>query len=100
MGSPYCGTSDYCEKAELPLAAVVLLSQAKENRVSRLTARAAVSAFLEGCAYDPTDSAQTAAVMDLAMAVYRDVPFYHLACLPDESAVACLESVLKQESVL
>ena len=100
MGSPYCGTSDYCEKAELPLAAVVQLSQAKENRVSRLPARTAVSACLEGCTYDPTDPAQTAAVMDLALALYRDVPFFHLACLPDETAVACLEAALKQESVL
>lgn len=100
MGSPYCGTSEYCKKAELPLAAVVQLSQAKENRVIRLTAKTALAAFLEGCAYDPTDPAQTAAVMDLALAIYRDVPFYHLACLPDETAVACLEDVLKQEGVL
>lgn len=100
MGSPYYGTSDYCEKAALPLSALVQLSQAKENQVTHLTAKAALSAFLEGCTYDPTDPAQTAAVMDLALAAYRDVPFYHLACLPDETAVACLESVLKQESVL
>lgn len=100
FGSPYCGTSSYCERAELPLAAVVQLSQAKENRVSRLTLKAAISAFLEGCAYDPTAPAQTAAVMDLAAAIYRDVPFYHLACLPDESAVACLESALKQNRIL
>lgn len=99
-GSPYCGTSDYYENAALPLAAVVQLSQAKENRVSLLPARAAVSAFLEGCTYDPTDPDQTAAVMDLAMALYQDVPFYHLACLPDETAVACLEEALKQEGVL
>ena len=100
MGSPYCGTSEYCEKAELPLAAVVQLSQAKENRVSRLPAKTAVSAFLEGCAFDPTDPRQTAAVMDLALAIFDEVPFYHLACLPDESAVACLETALKQEGIL
>lgn len=100
MGSPYCGTSDYCEKAELPLAAVVQLSQAKENRVFRLPAKKALAAFLEGSAYDPTDPGQTAAVMDLALAIFRDVPFYHLACLPDETAVACLEDVLKKDAVL
>ena len=100
MGSPYCGTSGYCEKAALPLAAVVQISQAKENRVSRPAAKDAVSAFLEGSAYDPTDPQQTAAVMDLALAVYRDVPFCHLACLPDESAVACLEAALKQDGIL
>lgn len=97
MGSPYCGTSDYCEKAQLPLTAVVQLSQAKENRASLLTARAAIAAFLEGCSYDPTDPAQTAAVMDLALSIFRETPFYHLACLPDETAVACLEAALKQD---
>ena len=100
MGSPYCGTSDYCEKAELPLAAVVQLSQAKENRVSRLTAKAAVAAFLEGSTYEPDDPQQTGAVMDLALSAFAQVPFYHLACLPDETAVACLGDVLKREGVL
>lgn len=100
FGSPYCGTSDYCEKAELPLFAVVQLSQVKENRVTRLTAKTALAAFLEGCTYDPTDPAQTAAVMDLALSIFQSVPFYHLACLPDESAVASLEAALKQEGIL
>ncbi len=97
MGSPYCGTSDYCEKAELPLAAVVQLSQAKENRVSRLTAKEAVAAFLEGSAYDPSDAQQTAAVMDLALSIFAETPFYHLACLPDETAVACLAKALRHD---
>ncbi|MBQ6430379.1 MAG: hypothetical protein IJJ99_00670 [Oscillospiraceae bacterium] len=99
IGSPFCGTSEYCEKAELPLAAVVQLSQAKENRVSRLPAKAAIAAFLEGCTYEPTDPVQTDAVIDLALAIYRDVPFYHLACLPDESAVVCLEKALRQSGI-
>lgn len=100
FGSPYCGTSSYCERAELPLGAVVQLSQAKENRVFRLPAKAALSAFLEGCAYDPTEPEQTAAVMDLALSVFREAPFYHLACLPDETAVACLETALFEQKGL
>lgn len=100
MGSPYCGTSDYCEKAELPLAAVVQLSQAKENRVSCLTAKEAVAAFLEGSTYEPSEPQQTAAVMDLALALYGEIPCYHLACLPDETAVACLEDALRRDGVI
>lgn len=100
MGSPYCGTSSYCEKAELPLLAVVRLSQAKENRLTRMTAKAVVSAFLEGTSFEPTDPEQTATVMDLGLAIYRDVPFYHLACLPDETAVSCLEEALQFDDVL
>lgn len=91
-GSPYCGTSGICKNRVLPVRAVVLLSQAKENTICTASAKEAAAAFLEGCTYEP--QTQTEAVLDLALDVWREVPMLRLACRPEESAVICLEETL------
>lgn len=94
FGSPYCGTSRICEAGAYPIAAVVILSQGKENSVRPTRAREAVAAFLDGCSYDPQQN--TEQILDLALDIWQNVPVLHLCCLPDESAVACLEEALFQ----
>lgn len=92
FGSPYCGTSGICRNSALPVRAIVVLSQAAENAVYPIGAKEAAAAFLEGCTYDL--QTQTECVLDLALEVWREVSMLHLACRPDESAVACLERAL------
>ena len=64
-----------------------------ENAVYPIGAKEAAAAFLEGCTYDL--QTQTECVLDLALEVWREVSMLHLACRPDESAVACLERALR-----
>ena len=92
FGSPYCGTSGICQNKALPVRAIVVLSQAAENAVYSIGAREAAAAFLEGCTYDA--QTQTGRVLDLALEAWREISMVHLACRPDESAVACLERAL------
>lgn len=94
-GSPYCGTSNICKVGSFPLAAIVLLSQAKENRVFPATPRQAITAFLDGCTFDAGSPAQTEKVLDTALDVFSHVPVVCLACTPDEGAVIALENALK-----
>lgn len=93
-GSPYCGTSKITKNGCFPLRAIVLLAQAKENTVSRATARETVTAFLDGCSFDPALHEQTALVMDSAFDLFGKTAVRKLACLPDESAVKCLLQAL------
>ena len=92
FGSPYCGTSRICEAGAYPIAAIVILSQGKENSVRPTRAREAVAAFLDGCSYDPQHN--TEQILDLALDIWQNVPVLHLCCLPDESAVECLENAI------
>lgn len=93
-GSPYCGTSKVCKVGSYPLAAIVILSQAKETTVTRAVMRQTVAAFLEGCSFDAGSTVQTEKVLDTALDVAAHVPVFCLACTPDESAVIALEKEL------
>lgn len=93
-GSPYCGTSKICKVGSYPLAAIVILSQAKETTVTRAVMRQTAAAFLDGCSFDAGSTVQTEKVLDAALDAAAHVPVFCLACTPDESAVIALEKVL------
>ena len=91
-GSPYCGTSGICQNAVMPLRAVVILQQGPRNVIHAASARETVAAFLSGCTFDP--ETQSEIILDAALELWKAVPVYVLSCLPEESAVACLEQAL------
>lgn len=99
-GIPFCGSSTVAKNVTLPLAAVVYLSQAPTNTITRLRGVAAFRKLWEGCSVNVWDEEDmdrcSRAVMDTVAAV----PVLHLACTPDERAVALLEQALKEEGVL
>lgn len=93
-GIYYSGTSEFCENVTSPLRAVVLLEQAKENRVSAAKGADAFMKLLRQCAYKndiPTDPVKA---VELMHRLVSTVPVLSLACLPDESAVEALEKAL------
>lgn len=90
-GVPFCGSSGVSENVSTPLAAIVHLSQAPATTITRLTGLRAFRSVWEGSSVDLWDSAEAAACTDLVLDVVRQVPVYHLACTPDESAVIAVE---------
>lgn len=99
FGSPYCGTSQYCENAAFPLAAIVYLSQAKENTAESMSLKEAIAAMLKGCTYDPRDGKQIATILSMTSQFDSEIPLIHLACLPNEDAVSCLQRTIWNESM-
>ena len=93
-GSPYCGTSKICHDRTLPIRAVVILSQARVNTARRADIQTAFTALLSGCSFEPACEEEVKAVTDIAGDLITSVPFYTLACTPDERAVTELERVL------
>lgn len=95
-GVPFSGSSRVCRNVTAPLAAIVYLSQAPQTTITRLRGFRAFRSIWEGCSisvWDRQDVEQcTQNVTDTACAV----PVFHLACTPDETAVAALESALEQ----
>lgn len=96
-GLPFCGTSNICEKYELPIKAFVILSQAKENRVEQLRGIRAMNAVLSNCFGHAELPGCSAKIMKLLIDVLARVPVYKLACTPDERAVFALERYLQEE---
>ena len=95
-GFPFSGSSPECENVAAPIAAIVSLSQAKENRLHLLSGKEAIKQLVRGVYSEGGNdfSAQIA----LGLRVAQSVPVYHLACLPDEGAVGILHRDLWDET--
>lgn len=96
-GWPVCGSSNICATGSWPIRAIVMLSQAPENSVERLTPVAAFSQVYSQITVNRWDKRAAVQVMDLIENLTEEVPVYHLACNISEQAVACLEHALEEE---
>jgi hypothetical protein len=94
-GLPFAGSSKICKNISAPLMAIVCLGQAKENTIRKLSEREAFVSLLQGNYRSglTKDSAQK--TIDVIEKVCNTIPVYKLDCLPDKTAVECLERELK-----
>lgn len=93
-GVPFCGTSGICKKRNLPLKAIVLLSQGKENCVKRLMGFEALQAVINNIYLDFLAPSERQMCIDFAIELLETVQVLSLECTPDERAVEELEKVL------
>ena len=94
-GLPFSGTSGICKNRSMPLKAIVLLGQAKENRIRRLNGAEAVMSLMSNVYLDFIAPEETQRCVDLLIELLKKVPVYRLDCTPDEQAVEKLASELK-----
>ncbi|MDR0907718.1 MAG: hypothetical protein LBM63_03835 [Rikenellaceae bacterium] len=87
FGSPWSGKTPCYHNLHFPIAAIVRLSQAPYNKITRLGRLQALGALLPSC---PPQFARDERLMDGLVAVISSVigtvPVFHLECLPDEAA--------------
>lgn len=95
-GLPLCGSSDICRNVSGPVQAIVTLGQGRENQISRMGGKDAVKALLSQMYVQRQEAEAVAGAMALAAEVAARVPVFHLSCLPDASAVECLEKAMKE----
>lgn len=96
-GLPFCGTSSICRNYRLPVRAMVLLSQAKENKITRLSGIPALKVILENCFGHLAVEGCMEKMLEIAGRVLAVTPVYSLACTPDERAVKILEEELRKD---
>lgn len=94
-GLPFCGTSDICKNVSVPLSAVVLLEQAKENSITRLYGISAIEKLISNIYLDFTASEERLRCVDLLIDLLSKVPVYLFKCTADEKAVITLENELQ-----
>ena len=93
-GSPYAGTSGIYTDLSAPVLAVVILSQAVENSVRRLSAVEAFHSIYREATVPAWDTAFVDEFSGQLTDLITDIPVLHLACRPDEEAVSVLKTAL------
>lgn len=94
-GYPCCGSSYICENRTLPLGAIVVLQQAPENAVCKLSAAQKIRAIVAGTELYPWDEWEISKVFSLAEALVCQVPTVQLSCRADAEAVEVLRNYLE-----
>lgn len=96
-GIPYSGSSPVRRNVTLPLAAIVYLSQAPENTITRLRGVRSFRRVWEGCTVNVWDREDVTLATGTVGEVVTRVPVYHLACTPDVRAVELLKQTMEVE---
>ena len=96
FGYPACGTSGICVNRTLPLKAIVVLSQASENLVQRLSAGEKVRALVSATELYPWDHEEINMALNIAQNLSLEIPILKLCCRPDQEAVKILKDYLEE----
>lgn len=96
FGLPFSGSSGICFNRTCPIAAVVALGQAKENRLKRLFGAEAFVRIFGGVKRDTWDFAGTEMCSAVLGELCAEIPVFSLDCLPDSSAVELLDRELSR----
>ncbi len=92
-GVPYCGSSGVSKNADLPICAIVYLSQAPADSVKRLYGVSAFRKIWEGCSVNMWNKNDVEKAVKTVSDIVSDIPVYHLSCTKQRSAV----DILKRE---
>lgn len=95
-GIPYAGTSGICYNQCAHISAIVVLRQAKKNKIGRLSAIEALRYLYPEVTTHQWDAKFVEKVICLLTKLISDVPVLLLECIPDESAVAILQEKLSK----
>ena len=99
-GYPVDGSEPVFSSEVNALGAIVFLRQSRENRVLRMKATAALSCLMPQLVIDTWNPQALEQGMNQLIALISHYPVYALDCLPDESAVECLEQALTADGVI
>ncbi|MEE1312349.1 MAG: hypothetical protein UHS41_01185, partial [Lachnospiraceae bacterium] len=86
-GLPYAGSSGVYRNESAPVKSIIVLRQAKENRIRPLGPAEAVRYLYPEITVHQWDSDFVKQVMDLLTDLVLNIPIYLLECLPDQGAV-------------
>lgn len=99
-GIPYAGSSRIYKNESVPIGAIVILKQAKENRIKKISGSMVFGHLYPEFSIHHWDARFVERAMTFLMEMMQEIPVFLLECLPDESAVHLLYQILKQEGIL
>lgn len=96
-GSPYAGSSRHHVNEKCKIAAIILLKQAEDCAVHRLTPSKAFRGVWAGLTVRNWDELFVEKASSLAIDLVTKIPVFEFHCTPDENAVDYLEDILRKE---
>lgn len=93
-GLPYAGSSGIYRNESASVAAVVILRQAKENRIRRLRGAEAIRYLYPEVTVHHWDREFVDQILNLLTELTAAVPVYLLECLPDRDAVELVKQTV------
>ena len=93
-GSPWSGSSPYYQNTGAETAAIVVLEQAEENKIRKLSGMELLERVVHHVFIPNWDSQCERAVLDFLDEVLARTDVYLLSCGPNEDAVALLENTI------
>ena len=93
-GWPVCGTSEICHLEDIPIHAVVMLRQGKENHVERLSPVQAFAQLYSQITVNQWNREFVQRAVELIEDLVAQVHVWQLTCDISENAVQCLETAL------
>lgn len=94
FGLPFCGTSGICLNFSLPIAAIISLGQAPENRITRLSGVRALRAIMSNIV-GLYGGAMRESHAELFFRAAECIPIFELYCTADSRAVRLLKETLE-----
>lgn len=93
-GSPWCGSSFFRLNRSTPLRGIVVLEQAPENRIRRLSDLEIMMQYVPHIFLPMWDGHLVDRVMDTVEQMLPTVPVFRLECRPDEEATALVRNAV------
>ena len=93
-GSPWSGKTPCYKAQDVPVGAIVRLSQAPHNQIRRLPAVQAYASVMASCSGFRPIRAIADAQHETLAAITAGVPCYHLECLPDADAARLCQQTI------
>ena len=96
-GSPYAGSSGIYKNECAEIRAIVVLRQAKQNEIHRMSMKESYMCLLSEITISPIDKKTVEVQSEWILKLIEDVPIYKLSCLPNKSAADILYKELKEQ---
>lgn len=93
-GTPWHGSSPYCENTNVPVEALIILKQAPENSIRKLEGFEKVTAVSNSVFYPRWLENGMELCLETLDHLLSRLPVYELSCRPDEEAVALTEQTI------
>lgn len=93
-GTPWHGSSPYCENTSVPVSALIVLKQAEKNSIRELTGFEKVTAVSESVFYPRWLENGMELCLETLDHLLSRLPVYELSCRPDEEAVRLVEETV------